>query len=141
MAVEWIAGRTVETDDTNVEWIAGYPWMITGGSLAYTIECTAGTYAVTGATLNALYGRKATCTAGTYAITGATLNPLVGYKATCTAGSYLVTGAELDPVYQENVTISPSVFSVVLVFNAPNITLGQVIMGGELHMFMDLSLN
>ena len=141
MAVEWIAGRTVETDDTNVEWITGYPWMITGGSLAYTIECTTGTYAVTGKTLNALVGYKAICTAGEYAITGKTLSALWGRKIICTSGAYAVTGKTLEATYNENVTITPAVFSVILTFNDPTITAGGIVHGGVVHMFMVLSMN
>ena len=134
----------------------------TGGA-AYTIECTTGTYAVTGKTLNALWGHKAICTTGTYAVTGKTLNALVGYKVVCTTGeyavtgktlnalvgykivctkgSYAVTGKTLEPVYNENMTITPAVFSVILTFNDPTILAGGVVHGGVVHMFMDMSMN
>jgi len=113
----------------------------TGVGATYTIECTTGTYAVTGKTLNAYFNRKAICTTGTYAITGANLNPLYNRKISCTTGSYLVTGAQLEPVYNENVTITPAVFSLVMTFPVGVVGLGTANYGDQVHMFMSMSMN
>ena len=154
----WFGGDTYAT-------AVAFSLKVSGGEpTAYTIECTTGTYAVTGKTLSAKWGHKAICTTGTYAVTGKTLNALVGYKAICTTGSYAitgktlnplwghkiictpgvyaVTGKTLEPVYNENMTITPAVFSLLMTFNTANISLGAgANYGDQVHMFMTMSMN
>jgi hypothetical protein len=59
----------------------------------YTITCTAGSYAITGATLAPKHNKKIATTAGSYAVTGATLAPVHNKKIACAAGVYAITGA------------------------------------------------
>jgi len=54
---------------------------------------------------------------------------------------YAVTGKTLEATYNENMTITPAVFSVILTFNDPTILAGGVVHGGVVHMFMDMSMN
>jgi hypothetical protein len=54
---------------------------------------------------------------------------------------YTVTGVTLEPVYNENVTVTPAVYSVVMTFRVSSIIAGVVVYGGEIRMFMDLSMN
>ena len=140
---DWSAGQPIQSDNTNFEWSAGQPYIVyddTAGS-TYTIECTTGTYAYTGKTLNALWGHKVSCTTGTYEVTGKTLTALWGHKIICTPGVYAVTGKTLEATYNENMTITPAVFSLLMTFPVGVVGLGTANYGDQVHMFMTMSMN
>ena len=59
----------------------------------------------------------------------------------CDAGVYALTGVAMTPTYNENVTIAPAVCSVVMTFRLSTIVAGVIVYGGEIRMFMDLSMN
>jgi len=78
----------------------------------YTLECAAGSYAITGATLAPKHDKKIATTAGSYAVTGATLAPKHDKKIATTAGTYAVTGATLAPTHDKKIATAAGTYAI-----------------------------
>lgn len=64
----------------------------TGGGTAYSLSCSAGSYAYTGVSAGTKAARKLTSAAGSYAYTGVAAGLVWGKKISAAAGSYSYTG-------------------------------------------------
>jgi hypothetical protein len=121
-------------------YLAIYALYVTGG--AYTIVCTAGSYAITGATLAPKHDKKIATTAGSYAVTGATLAPVHNKKIATTAGSYAITGATLAPVHNKKIACTAGVYALTGVAATLTYSGGvTAIYGDGWHMFQMMSQN
>jgi hypothetical protein len=60
----------------------------------YTLECDAGSYAITGTAMTPLHDKIVVAGVGTYAITGTAMSPLHGRKVSAGVGAYEITGIE-----------------------------------------------
>jgi len=92
---------------------------VAAGGPTYTLECDAGTYAITGAALAPKHDKKIACTAGTYAVTGAALAPKHNKKLGCVAGTYAVTGAALAPRHDKKLSCAAGTYAVTGAALAP----------------------
>ena len=67
-----------------------------GGSAGYTLTVTAGSYAVTGQSVDLRAGLKLAATQGSYALTGQSVGLQAGRELAATAGAYALSGQSVN---------------------------------------------
>ena len=113
-----VTDHNTETSQGTVQGVAlgGYQMWddFEAGPMAagYTLECAAGSYAITGATLAPKHDKKIATTAGSYAVTGATLAPKHDKKIATTAGTYAVTGSTLAPIHAKKIATAAGTYAI-----------------------------
>lgn len=91
---------------------------LSGGKVAYTLTCAAGSYAVTGQTATLTYtshgsiAYSLSCAAGSYSVTGQAATLHVSHKLTAAAGSYSVTGIAATLKVSHRLTAVKGAYSV-----------------------------
>jgi hypothetical protein len=69
------------------------------GAVAYSLDTTPGSYALTGSSATTLYDRLVDTTAGSYSLTGSSATTLYDRLVDTTAGSYSLTGSSATTLY------------------------------------------